>query len=57
MTEIQNSKQYNLEERTLNFAKNVRLFVKKLSKTISNFEDGECVELRKIFGAILEKSK
>jgi len=41
MTEIKNSKQYDLEDRTLRFAKNVRLFVKKLPKTIGNIEDGK----------------
>ena len=41
MTEIQNSKHYDLEDRTLEFAKKVRLFVKKLPKTIGNFEDGK----------------
>ena len=40
MTEIQNSKQYDLEERTLQFAKDVRSFVKNLPKTTSNLEDG-----------------
>ena len=39
MTEKQNPKKYNLEDRTLEFAKIVRAFVKKLPKTISNFED------------------
>ena len=39
MTKYQNSKQYDLEERTLNFAKRVRGFIKKLSKSITNFED------------------
>ncbi len=43
MTEIQNSKQYNLEERTLNFAKKIRNFVKKLPKITSNFEDSKQV--------------
>ena len=43
MTEIQNSKQYDLEERTLNFAKRVRSFVKKLPKTVANIEDGKQV--------------
>ena len=33
------NKIYDLEERCLKFAKNVRLFVKKLPKSISNFED------------------
>jgi hypothetical protein len=36
-----NSKPYDLEDRTFEFAKRVRLFVKKLSKTISNIEDGK----------------
>lgn len=40
MSEIKNSKQYDLEERTFLFAKNVREFVRKLPKTISNIEDG-----------------
>jgi len=44
MTEIQNpkqenSKQYDLEERTLKFAKAVRIFIKTLSKNIGNIED------------------
>jgi len=38
MTEIQNSKQYNLEERTFQFAKKVVLFCKKLPRSISNIE-------------------
>ena len=41
MTEIQNPKQYDLEERTLGFAKIVRVFVKKLPRTVSNIEDGK----------------
>ena len=41
MTEIQNPKQYNLENRTFEFAKRVRKFVKKLPRTISNIEDGK----------------
>lgn len=40
MTEIQNSKQYDLEERTFIFSKKVRMFVKKLPKTVGNIEDG-----------------
>jgi len=43
MTEKQNSKQYDLEERTLEHARKVRSFVKKISKTISNIEDGKQV--------------
>jgi len=41
MTEKENSKQYDLEERTLKFAKQVRAFVKKLKTTIANIEDGK----------------
>jgi four helix bundle protein len=41
MTEIQNSKQYDLEDRTLEFAKRVRVFVKKLPKTVANIEDSK----------------
>lgn len=41
MTKIQNSKQYDLEERTLNFAKRVRVLIKKLKTTMGNIEDGK----------------
>jgi len=37
----QNSKVYDLEERTFQFAKQVRSFVKKLSKTLANIEDSK----------------
>ncbi len=43
MTKIINSKQYDLEDITLEFAKNVRVFVKKLTKSIANIEDGKQV--------------
>ncbi len=43
MTKMQNSKQYDLEERTLEFAKRVREFVKKLPKTTANIEDSRQV--------------
>ena len=43
MTKKSNSKQYDLEDRTLEFAKNVRVFVKELNKSIANFEDGKQV--------------
>lgn len=39
MAENQDSKQYDLEERTFQFAKHVRDFVKKLPKTIAKIED------------------
>jgi four helix bundle protein len=37
----QNSKHYDLEERTLKFAREVREFIKKLPRTIINTEDGK----------------
>jgi len=46
MTENQNTKQYDLEERTLRFAHRVREFVKKLPKTLANIEDS-----RQLIGA------
>lgn len=36
-----NSKPYDLEERTFEFAKRVRNYVKKLPRTISNIEYGK----------------
>ena len=51
MTEIQNPKPvYDLEERTFQFAKAVRLFVKTLPKTIANIEDGK--QLVKASGSV-----
>lgn len=41
MNDTQSLKQYDLEPRTLEFAKNVRNFVAKLSKNSANFEDGK----------------
>jgi four helix bundle protein len=35
------NKTYDLEDRTLEFAKQAREFVKKLSRTIANIEDGK----------------
>ena len=44
MTKAPNNKPvYDLEERTFQFAKDVRLFVKTLPKTIANIEDGRQV--------------
>ncbi len=34
-------KKYDLEERTLKYAIDCRLFLKKIPKTISNIEDGK----------------
>ena len=50
MTKIQNSKQYDLEERTLKFAKRARVFIKKLIRTIANIEDGK--QLIKASGSV-----
>jgi len=51
MTKIQNSKPvYDLEERTFQFAKAVRLFVKSLPKSIANIEDGK--QLIKASGSV-----
>ena len=42
MTKNQNSKKlYDLENRTLEFARNVRSFVKNIPKSIANIEDGK----------------
>ena len=38
---MENTKQYDLEDRTLVFARRVRTFVKKLRNTITNIEDGK----------------
>ena len=44
MTKTSNNKPvYDLEERTFQFAKAVRLFVKMLPKTTANIEDGKQV--------------
>jgi four helix bundle protein len=51
MTKIRNSKPvYDLEERTYQFAKDVRLFVKTLPRTIANIEDGK--QLIKASGSV-----
>jgi len=51
MTKTRNSKPvYDLEERTFQFAKAVRLFVKTLPKTIGNIEDGK--QLIKASGSV-----
>jgi len=50
MAEKRNPKQYDLEDRTLEFAKRVRTFVKQLKKTIANEEDGR--QLVKASGSV-----
>ena len=41
MQKIQNSKKYDLAERTLKFAKRVAAYVHKLPKTLANTEQGK----------------
>jgi len=41
MTEIPNDKLYDLEKRTLEFAKRVNAYVRKLPRTITNIENGK----------------
>ncbi len=43
MTKIQNSKRYDLEERTFQFAKSVALYVRQLPPNTPNFEYGKQV--------------
>ena len=51
MTKIPNNKPvYDLEERTFQFAKAVRLFVKTLPKTVANIEDSK--QLVKASGSV-----
>ena len=50
MTKTQNSKRYDLEDRTFKFAQRVRVFVKQLKKTIANIEDGK--QLVKASGSV-----
>jgi len=38
MTEIREPKQFDLEERTFQFAKSVALYIKELPKSVSNLE-------------------
>ena len=38
MTEVRNSKRYDLEERTLEFTKKIYSYVQKISKTTANTE-------------------
>lgn len=43
MTETNTTRQYDLEERTFEFARNVRKFLKAVPRTVGNFEDGKQV--------------
>jgi hypothetical protein len=50
MTKTQNSKPYDLGDRTFRFAKMVRNYVKNLPKTLSNIEDAR--QLIKACGSV-----
>ncbi len=41
MANVQTNKPYDLEERTFQFAKAVRLFIRTLPKTMANIDDGK----------------
>ena len=41
MLQSKNIKQFDLEDRTLRFAQDVRAFIKQLPRSISNIEDGK----------------
>ena len=41
MSKKENRAEYDLEQRTIEFAKNIRYFIKKLPKTIITIEDGK----------------
>lgn len=41
MTQVEKKTIFDLEERILRFAKNVRIFIKKVPKTLVNIEDGK----------------
>lgn len=50
MTETIIKKQYDLEDRTFNFAKRIRLLVKKLPRTLNNLQD--CSQLVRSSGSV-----
>lgn len=41
MEEVQNSKHYDLEERTLTFARRIREFIRQVPRTLTTIEDGK----------------
>jgi four helix bundle protein len=47
---VTNMRIYDLEERTFQFAKDVRIFIKKIQKTLINLED--CKQLLKSSGSV-----
>ncbi|MFH1943537.1 MAG: four helix bundle protein [bacterium] len=50
MTETRNSKHYDLEDRTLEFAKAIRAFVKLIPKELMNIDD--CKQLLRSSGSV-----
>lgn len=50
MTESKKTKRFDLEDRTFAFARDARAFIKKVSKTVSNFED--CKQLTRSSGSV-----
>src|SRR3989344_7083784 len=50
MSEVQNSKRYDLEDRTFKFAQDVRSFIKKIRRTLSNIKD--CDQLARSSGSV-----
>ena len=50
MHQIQNNKQYDLEKRTFEFAKNVREWLHGLKRTVANIED--CNQLMRSSGSV-----
>ena len=50
MSKTQNSKPYDLRDRTLRFAKLARIYVKNFPKTLSNIEDAR--QLIKASGSV-----
>lgn len=50
MNKTQNSKQYDLEDRTFAFAEQVRNFARRLNKDVANYED--CKQLIRSSGSV-----
>ena len=55
MSKTQNSKPYDLRDRTLRFAKRVRNYAKNLPKTLGNIEDA--TQLIKAWGLTISRPK
>lgn len=50
MDQAPNNKEYNLEKRTFDFAKNIREWLRGLKRTVANIED--CKQLMRSSGSI-----